>query len=152
MDGYVSGSDLLLSVSGKCVGHCTKHETTYQSDTKERSVKPASTEKQGSAGLFKSKSVTGLKISVTASGLAYYSETETGVKTVLTGWYAGKSVELKAFHRESDTSPYLVGNFVIDSIKESSPAQDDVTYDISLSNDGAPSVFAPDNYEGVAEG
>lgn len=152
MDGYINGSDLLLSVAGKCVGHCPKHETTYQSDTKERSVKPVSTQAQGSAGLFKSKSVTGLKISISASGIAYYAETETGMKDLLAGWYAGQSVEIKAFHRESDANPYLTGKFVIDSVKESAPAQDDVTFDLSLSNDGAPSIFTPGNYEGVAEG
>lgn len=146
--GYINGSDLLLSVAGKCVGHCTKHETTYSSDTKERAVKPLASAAQGSAGLFKSKSVTGLKISISANGVAFYGETENGMKELLAGWYAGKSVEVKAFHRSGSETPYLTGNFIIDSIKESNPAQDDVTYDISLSNDGACTIDAT-KFEGV---
>ena len=94
--GYINGSDLLLSVAGKCVGHCTKHETTYSSDTKERAVKPLASAAQGSAGLFKSKSVTGLKISISANGVAFYGETENGMKELLAGWYAGKSVGAEA--------------------------------------------------------
>ena len=33
--GYVNGSDLLLMVGEKCVGHCTSHSVTYNSETKD---------------------------------------------------------------------------------------------------------------------
>ena len=38
--GYCNGSDMLLYVNGKAVGSCTTHTTTFNSETKERAVKP----------------------------------------------------------------------------------------------------------------
>ena len=66
-----------------------------------------------------------------------------GGQGLLAAWKTGKSVEVKACERESDSTPYLVGMFVITSIEQSAPAQDDATYSISLENDGEPSVFEP---------
>lgn len=43
---------------------------------------------------------------------------------------------MKGFEREKDTAPYVSGNFVITSLEQASPAQDDATYTISLENDG----------------
>ena len=48
--GYCNGSDMLLFVGGKAVGHCTSHTTTINSETKDRAVKPVAT-KGVSAGL-----------------------------------------------------------------------------------------------------
>lgn len=96
-----------------------------------------------SAGFWKAKGVTGLSISISAEGLINYNETEQGVKGLMTAWKTGKPVEVKACERESDSTPYLVGMFVITSIEQSAPAQDDATYSISLENDGEPSVFEP---------
>ena len=67
--GYINGSDLLLSIDGKAVGHCSKHKVTYNSETKERAVKPVATQVEG-AGLWKDKSVTGLSITISADGSA----------------------------------------------------------------------------------
>lgn len=140
--GYVNGSDLLLFVGGKAVGHCSSHTMTLNSDTKDRAVKPVAT-KTISAGFWKAKGVTGLSISISAEGLINYNETEQGVKGLMTAWKTGQSIEVKACERESDSTPYLVGMFVITSIEQSAPAQDDATYSISLENDGEPSVFEP---------
>ena len=71
--GYVNGSDLLLMVGDKCVGHCTSHSVTYNSETKEHAVKPVSTAKK-SAGKWKGKTVTGLSISISFEGLCFYEE------------------------------------------------------------------------------
>lgn len=49
--GYVNGSDILLSVGGKAVGHCTTHTITFNSETKDRAVKPAAANGY-SAGLW----------------------------------------------------------------------------------------------------
>lgn len=143
--GYVNGSDLLLSIGGKPVGHCTTHTTTYNSETKDRAVKPEAT-KGISAGLWKHKGVTGLSISISAEGLRFYDETEGGFKTISAEWIKGKSVEVKAFERnETDGAtapkPYLVGMFVIASLEQVAPAQDDATYSASLESDGEPSLF-----------
>lgn len=138
--GYVNGSDLLLSVGGKAVGHCTSHTLTFNSETKDRSVKPAASAGYVS-GLWKGKGVTGLSISISAEGLRFYGETENGYSEIASKWGTGQSVEVKAFEREGDADPYVVGNFVITSLEETSPAQDDATYTVNLENDGEPSVY-----------
>lgn len=137
---YVNGNDLLLNVGGKAIGHCTTHTTTYNSETKDRAVKPVASAAK-SAGLWKGKGVTGLSISISAEGLRYYNETENGFEQVAPMWGKGQSVQVKAFKREGDANPYLQGNFVIASIEETSPAQDDATYTINLENDGEPDIY-----------
>jgi len=144
--GYINGSDILLSVGGKAIGHCTTHTITFNSETKDRAVKPAAS--QGySAGLWKGKGVTGLSISISAEGLRYYGESENGYAELSALWGAGASIQVKAFQREGDANPYVQGNFVITSLEETSPAQDDATFSISLESDGEPT-----NYPGKANG
>ena len=143
--GYVNGSDLLLFIGGKAVGHCTSHTLTFNSETKDRSVKPVAS-KGISAGLWKAKGVTGLSISISFEGLSNYDETETSFKDLIAAWKTGKSVEVKAYEREvtdgeGPKTPYLVGKFVIASLEQSAPAQDDVTYSGSLENDGEPDTL-----------
>ena len=48
--GYINGSDLLLKIGDKAVGHCTSHKLTFNSETKDRAVKPVAT-KATEAGL-----------------------------------------------------------------------------------------------------
>ena len=137
---YVNGSDLLLKVGGQAVGHCTTHTLTFNSETKDRAVKPVAAASQ-SSGLCKGKGVTGLSISISAEGLRYYSETENGYEQVAPLWGQGQSVEVVAFKRGGDANPYVKGNFVIATLEETSPAQDDATYSISLENDGEPEIY-----------
>ena len=138
--GYINGSDLLLSVGGKAIGHCTSHTLTFNSETKDRAVKPAAS--QGiSAGLWKGKGVTGLSISISAEGLRYYGESENGYAELSALWGAGASIQVKAFQREGDANPYVQGNFVITNLEETSPAQDDATFSISLESDGEPTTY-----------
>lgn len=132
--GYCNGSDMLLYIGGKAVGHCTSHSTTINSETKDRAVKPVATA-DISAGLWKNKGVTGLNVSISAEGLVFYQETESGYKSCLAMVGKGKSVDVKCVERESET-PYLTGKFVITSLERSDAAQDDATYSISLENDG----------------
>lgn len=138
--GYINGSDLLLNVGGKAIGHCTTHTITFNSETKDRAVKPAASQSY-SAGLWKGKGVTGLSISISAEGLRYYGESENGYAELSALWGAGASIQVKAFQREGDESPYVVGNFIIASLEETSPAQDDATYSITLESDGEPSTY-----------
>jgi predicted secreted protein len=142
--GYINGSDLLLSVGGKAVGHCSSHKVTYNSETKERAVKPVAS--QGSdAGLWKDKSVTGLSITISADGLRFYDETENGFTEMSALWGVGQAVEVKCFPRGDGKSTtqqsYLEGKFVITSLEEDAPAQDDATYSINLENAGMPTKF-----------
>lgn len=133
--GYCNGSDMLLYVGGKAVGHCTSHTTTINSETKDRAVKPAASASI-SAGLWKNKGVTGLSASISADGLVFYQETESGYKACLALIGKGQSVDVKCMERGSET-PYLSGKFVITSLERTDAAQDDATYSISLENDGA---------------
>lgn len=138
--GYCNGSDMLLYVGGKAVGSCTSHTSTFNSETKERAVKPVASAKM-SSGLWKGKGVTGLSYSISAEGLVFYDETESGFKTLFKLWKEGKSVEVKCMEREESDKPYLAGKCVIASLERTDPAQDDSTYSISLENDGEPDVL-----------
>lgn len=133
--GYCNGSDMLLYIGGKAVGHCSTHTTTINSETKDRAVKPVASAGM-SAGLWKNKGVTGLSVSISAEGLVFYEETESGYKSCLSHIKAGQSVEVKCMERGSTNTPYLTGKFVIASLERTDPAQDDATYSISLENDG----------------
>lgn len=135
MNGYVNGSDLLVSIGGKAAGHCTTHTTTYNTETKDRAVKPASTA-SASAGLWKEKSVTGLSVQVKVEGLRFYADQESGMKDLLAKWKVGSTVELKGFARSADASPYMNGNFIVSSLEESAPAGDDTTYSATFDNSG----------------
>lgn len=138
--GYCNGSDMLLYVGGKAVGSCTSHTTTFNSETKERAVKPVASAALKS-GLWKQKGVVGLSYSISAEGLVFYDETECGFKQLFALWKAGKSVEIKCMERENSDKPYLVGKCVIASLERTDPAQDDSTYSISLENDGEPTTL-----------
>lgn len=133
--GYCNGSDMLLYIGGKAVGHCTTHTTTINSETKDRAVKPVAS-KGISAGLWKNKGVVGLSVSISAEGLVFYQETESGYKSCLAMIAKGQSVEVKCMERESTDTPYLSGKFVVASLERTDAAQDDATYSISLENDG----------------
>ncbi len=138
--GYINGSDLLLKVGGKAVGHCTSHTLTFNSDTKDHAVKPEASAAK-SAGLWKGKSVSALSMSINFEGLRFYGESENGHEQIAPLWGKGQSVEVEAFKRGSNSAPYVRGNFVIASLEETSPAQDDATYSGSLENDGEPDVY-----------
>ena len=133
--GYCNGSDMLLIIGGKPVGHCTSHKTTISSETKDRAVKPVASA-DVSDSLWKNKGVTGLSVSISADGLCFYEETENGYRACLALIAKGQSVEVKCMERGNSTKPYLTGNFVIASLDRDDPAQDDATYSISLENDG----------------
>lgn len=138
--GYCNGSDMLLYVGGKAVGSCTSHTTTFNSETKERAVKPVATAGI-SGGLWKKKGVVGLSYSISAEGLVFYDETENGFKELFSLWKSGKSVEVKCMEREQSEKPYLAGKCVIASLERTDPANDDATYSISLENDGEPTTL-----------
>lgn len=141
--GYCNGSDMLVYVGGKAVGHCTSHTATFNSETKDRAVKPVASAGL-SAGLWKGKTVTGLSISISAEGLVHYDETESGFKELLAAWKTGAPVTVKCMERANDNEPYLEGSFVITSLERTDPAQDDSTYSIQLENNGEPSTLDED--------
>ncbi len=133
--GYCNGSDMLLYIGSKPIGHCSTHSVTVNSYTKDRAVKPVASVSK-SSGRWKEKGVTGLCVSISAEGLVFYQEAENGYKSCLAMVAAGQSVAVKCMERGNSTTPYLSGNFVISSLERTDPAQDDATYSISLENDG----------------
>lgn len=140
--GYCNGSDLLLKIGENAIGHCTSHTVTMASETKDRAVKPLASAEIG-AGLWKDKGVSGLSISVSGEGLIFYADTESGYKTLVGLWKAGAAVTVECFERESDSSPYLEGSFVITNLEMTAPAEDDATYSIQLENSGMPTTLDP---------
>lgn len=138
--GYVNGSDMLLYIGEKAVGHCSTHTTTFNSETKDHAVKPAANLPKA-GGLWKKKSVTGLSISIKTDGLIFLNEEEFGYPDLLKAWNEGKSVKLKCAERSKSATPYIVGDFVITNLEGSHGAQDDSTYSASFENDGQPDTF-----------
>lgn len=136
--GYINGSDMLLLINNKPIGHCTSHTTTFTSETKDRAVKPVASASMASS-MWKNKSVNGLSISIQGEGLRFYGETETGFKTLFSMWAQGQPIQVKCAERleaGNTASPYLVGSFVITNLEEVTPAEDDATYSVTLENDG----------------
>lgn len=141
MNGYVNGSDLLMKLGNGAIGHCTTHTVTYNTETADVAVKPAASVAASAAGLYKEKRIKGLGIQAKASGLKFYSESESGFKVCLGKWALGQKVLCSFFEREHDDDPYLSGYFVISELTETNPAVDDATYDVTLDLSGAPTVL-----------
>lgn len=133
--GYINGSNLLLKVGGKCIDKCSTHSVSLGVETKERAVKPLAS-KTKSSGVFAEKGATKLTAQISGEGYRYDGEEENGFKALAKLYYAHESIDVECFERESDTTPYLKGKFIITSLEETSPAQDDATYSIQLENDG----------------
>lgn len=137
---YVNGSDLLVMVGTKAVGHCTTHTATFSTETKDTAVKPTAATAASAASLFKGKRVSGLSVQVKADGLVFSGETEAGFKDILGAWKAGDPVELVLLKRENDDNPYCSGNFIISSLENTAPAGEDATYSATFDNDGAVTI------------
>ncbi|WP_303745037.1 phage tail tube protein [uncultured Duncaniella sp.] len=148
MEGYINGSDMLLAVFDKAIGHCTEHSVTYDTTTKERAVKAP--EIQGmSSSLFKETSITGLSITISFKGLQVYDETELDAETLKALWREAKPVTAECFRRpqngvtDGNRSPYLKAQFVITKLSESATAEDDASFDGELKMTGAPETWTP---------
>lgn len=143
--GYVNGSDMLLYVGGKAVGHCTSHSVNFASETKDRAVKPLAS-KGVSSGRWKDKSVAGLSITISAEGLMHYGETETSFSDLLAAWAAAEPVQVKCLERAATDdgtapAPYLAGSFIITKLDKTLGADEDVTYSVELENVGEPDTL-----------
>lgn len=156
---YINGSDMLLAISSKQFLYSTGHQTTYDTQTKERAVKAV--ESAGiNASLFKDVSVSGLSISITANGLRVYGDSKdekgTGAAAIKEMWRNAKPVRVECYLRPQDgvkssggglsanRSPYLVAMFIINKITEGGKADEDATFDVELQMTGAPIVWSPD--------
>ena len=141
--GYCNGDDVLLSIGGKAVGHCTSHKVSVKTTTQERAVKPAAASALSKQGLFTQKSAKKVEVTVSFDAMVFYGETEEGYKDILAKIMSGTPVDVSCFER-SETAmtgatlpdPYLTGSFIVDSLEKTAKAQEDVTYSGQLSNNG----------------
>lgn len=138
--GYLNGNDLLLLVKGKAVGHCVSYSVDYKSETKNRAVKPIASAPPGS-GKFKETTVTGQSISIKTEQFVYIGETETSHKDFLAVWKTGAAVDLKIIARGSSDDVLLAGSFIIESMSETTEADQDVKSSVSFINNGAPTTL-----------
>lgn len=137
--GYLNGNDLLLFVGGKAVGHCGSYSVDYKSETKTRAVKPIASAPPGS-GKFKETTVTGQSISIKTEQFIYIGETEASHKDFLAVWKTGGAADLKIMARGSEDI-LLAGSFIIESMSETTEADQDVKSSVSFINNGAPTTL-----------
>lgn len=129
-EGYIHGSNMILLVNDTPLGHSKSCSIQNQAETKDRATKETS-----NTGKWKEKSVSGLSVSVSAEGFVF-ADDEMGYDTLLALWEKGEPVTLKYAYRGEEAKKYRTGQFVITSLEESDPADDDSTYSISLENSG----------------
>lgn len=140
--GYQHGSDMLVGiVTGESkftpLGHSKTCTITNSAETKERAVKPTLAERAKAAnpGMWKDKSVSSLSVSISAEGFKFYGD-ELGYDKLLELWEAGESVKVRYALRGEETTKYREGDFIITSLEEQDPGDDDANYTISMENSG----------------
>lgn len=136
---YVEGRDLMLYVNTATTDEnptwvktaaATSHTISYSGETKERVTKDTGN------GAFSEKSVTKLSCSITCEALTTFN-TDMGYEKLLAIMKARKPVKLKYGYSETETGvTYEEGLFVITSLEQSSPADDDATYSSTFENTG----------------
>ena len=139
----VNGSDLLLLVKGKAIGHCTTHQVQIQAETADRAFKAPASQPQSKKSLFKKKTIKGLSVTISAEGLVFFGEEEGGCAELMDLILAGEPVEVQCFVRSTkgatggaDSIPYLSGQFVMTSHQHTGATDEDATYNVQLENDG----------------
>ncbi len=134
---YIEGRDLMVFVDTGSSGSpvwtptaaATSHTISYSGETKERVTKDTEN------GAFSQKSVTKLSCSITVEALRVFNK-EVGFEKMLELMKKRDPVKLKYGFTDSADS-YEEGMFVITSLEESSPADDDASYSCTLENTGA---------------
>lgn len=136
---FIEGRDLMLFVdtagdSGvpqwKATAAATSHTISYSGETKERVTKDTAN------GAFSEKSVTKLSVSITCEALTVFGA-EIGFDKLLELMKARKPVKLKyGFAAAESNDKHEEGKFVITSLEQNSPADDDATYSATFENCG----------------
>lgn len=107
----------------------TSHTISYSGETKERVTKDTEN------GAFSQKSVTKLSCTVTVEALTVFNA-DMGYKKLLELFKKREPVKLKYGFTDGEDG-YEEGMFVITSLEESSPADDDASYTCTFENTGA---------------
>lgn len=135
LEAYSDGSDALILVGGKAIGHCTTHSVDLKNDTKERLVKPKASEANADSR-WKSKSISGSSVTISGDGLVSLTETEAGYELLLGYAADGIRVEIVGRRRGTNGKISVYGHFVLTSVTKTSPAGEDETYSFTAENDG----------------
>lgn len=134
-NGYIHGSDLLMGIyegnEFKPFGHSSSCEIENTAETKSRATKETT-----NTGRWEDKSVSNFSVSVNVSGFRFYGDEGLNYPELLKIWEAGDPVTVRYAHRGEEKTCYREGKFIITSLKESAPADDDATYDLSMENSG----------------
>ena len=139
--GYIHGSDMLVGLmledAFTPMGHSKTCTISNKAETKERAVKPTLETKAAasSSGKWKEKSVSGLSVEISSEGFKFYGD-EMGYDKLLELWEKSEPVTVRYALRGEETTKYREGKFLITSLDETSPSDDDSTYTISLENSG----------------
>ena len=137
---YIAGRDMMLYVDTsngegeptyQPTAAATSHTISYSGETKERVTKDTAN------GAFSEKSVTKLSVSITCETLRVFNA-DAGFEKLLEIFKSRKPVKLKyGFAQEETSDKYEEGMFVITSLEEQSPADDDATVSATFENSGA---------------
>ncbi len=151
--GYIHGSQMIVFVGGKALGHCTSCEIQDQAETKSRSLKalpdysgaddetdtdllPSAGEDTSTDGLWDEKSISKRSVSVSTDCLVCKDETGATYDELLEAMDSGTPVKLKYAYAGEENKKYRVGLFVITSLQRNDSADDDSTYSASFENTG----------------
>lgn len=132
MGKYRDGTDLILSVGGKALGHSTECKISYKAETGTRKTKEAK------AGKWDEKYVKSLGCTVTSSGFVFDDDDtnqKPNIDTLRTAFKTGQPVSASWGYR--DGSSIDGGQFIITQLEHEGKAGDDETYSITLENSGA---------------
>ena len=135
---YRDGYDLIMGavVGGtfKPFGYSTTCKISDSTETGER------TTKEPGKGKFKEKYVKSLSEQVTAEGFVYddVAASSIGFPDLKTIWLNAQTVKLRYKYRDQGANEGLYeGNFIITSLEQDGPADDDEKWSVTFENSGA---------------
>ena len=143
--GYRQGRDLLLGfiINDKFtpLGYSTGCKISDQTETGERVTKEqASNPGQIQHAMWKEKYVKGLSETITAEGFVYDNEAaaQNGMPALKGLFLAARPVVLRYKYREADAArdKYYQGQFIITSLEQDGPADDDEKWSVTFENAG----------------
>ena len=139
-DDYRDGTDLIVSVALKALGHSTECKIAFKAESGTRKTKEAR------MGKFQEKYVKTLGCTVSASGFVHSGDAENGLPSLRSLFLAGQPVDASWCYRDEPGTTYG-GKFIITALEETGKAGDDETYSITLENSGAVAPISASNPE-----
>lgn len=134
MSGYRLGVDLIMGVmvssTFKPLGYSTGCKISDSTETGERVTK------ETGAAQWKEKYVKSLSEQITAEGFVYdgVASTSIGFPDLKTMWLAKQPVKLRYKYRDGED--LYEGDFIITSLEQDGPADDDEKWSVTFENTG----------------